>query len=437
LIRIRPPIISADWQVDLALICCLVAVTVQLIPLPPSVRAGLSPHLHEVERTLQIERLGVAPSFQALSLAPDVTALSLANLAMLIATFWLARHVFESGAARRVVRAIAWLGLVVSVAAILQLAVSTLLIYGFWRPDDASARPFGPFVNRNHMATWLVLCIPLTCGYLMAHMRARMHRRAGRDLAIVHAIDSTTIWQAGSGVMMISALFASVSRSGVIALITAATTGFVLARAKLGVVRMKWLVGAAVFALAIATYLANFDELAGRFAEALERGNDRTEIWRQTLPIVRDFALTGTGEGTFSRAMLVYQEGDRQLLFNHAHNQYLQIAAEGGLLVGVPALCAGLALVTVLFRRLRGDDTALFWIRAGATAGLVGVAVQSLWETGWPFTKKRGRMVKVRRRRACERIGEGGRPLSSQSSGRGTVSRADVGRARESNHDAD
>ena len=172
------------------------------------------------------------------------------------------------------------------------------------------------------------------------------------------------------------------SRSGVIALITAATTGFVLARAKLGVVRMKWLVGAAVFALAIATYLANFDELAGRFAEALERGNDRTEIWRQTLPIVRDFALTGTGEGTFSRAMLVYQEGDRQLLFNHAHNQYLQIAAEGGLLVGVPALCAGLALVTVLFRRLRGDDTALFWIRAGATAGLVGVAVQSLWETG-------------------------------------------------------
>ena len=49
----------------------------------------------------------------------------------------------------------------------------------------------------------------------------------------------------------------------------------------------------------------------------------------ETLPIIRDFPLTGTGAGTFPTAMLVYQQSDRRLFFNQAHNHYLQFAAEG------------------------------------------------------------------------------------------------------------
>ena len=42
------------------------------------------------------------------------------------------------------------------------------------------------------------------------------------------------------------------------------------------------------------------------------------------------------GGGAFERGMLVYQQGTRQFFFNHAHNEYLQILTEGGLLVGLP-----------------------------------------------------------------------------------------------------
>ncbi len=382
LIIIRPPIFGAHSPLDAALVICLLVVTVQLLPLPPGARATLSPHLDGLDHALLVENPDAAPSRRPLSISPAGTAVSVAYLGMLISSFWLARRVFERGGVRQVVRSVAWLGLAVSVVASVQLATSPLLIYGFWRPEDASARPFGPFVNRNHMATWLILAIPLTCGYLMAHVRARMHRQSTSDRALVRALDSTAIWQSGAGVTMVSALFVSLSRSGVIGLVVATVTGFALARTKLGAVRAKWLAGAAVFALVIATYLANFDQLATRFAEALELGTERTEIWRQTLPIVRDFAGTGTGTGTFNRAMLVYQQGDRQLLFNQAHNQYLQIAAEGGLLVGLPAFSAVIALLLLLTERLRRDTTVLFWIRAGAAASLIAVAVQSLWETG-------------------------------------------------------
>jgi O-antigen ligase len=382
LIVVRPRILGRPALLDITLIGTLAAVVLQIVPLPAVARGALSPHAVELQTALEIQGQPDSSPWQPLSIRPEATAASVAYLLLLAAAFWLARSVFERNGPREFVRWVSWVGLAVSVEAVVQLAVSPLLLYGVWRPEDESARPFGPFVNRNHMATWLLLAIPLVSGYLMAHVRARMHRHPSHDLRLVRAIDSTAIWEAGTVVAMVTALLVSLSRSGVIGLGVATVLGFALARAKLGALSMKWIAGVAGFALLIATYLANFDALATRFARAFELGSERAEIWRQTLPIVRDFAATGTGEGTFNRAMLIYQQGDRQLLFNQAHNQYLQVAAEGGLLVVLPAVAAIGALLWLLFRCLRRDTSALFWIRAGAAAGLAAVGVQSLWETG-------------------------------------------------------
>ena len=55
--------------------------------------------------------------------------------------------------------------------------------------------------------------------------------------------------------------------------------------------------------------------------------------------------------------------------------------AEGGLVLGVPALAGIVSLVRLGALRLRGDVGETFWIRTGAAAGLTGMAVQSVWET--------------------------------------------------------
>jgi O-antigen ligase len=105
-------------------------------------------------------------------------------------------------------------------------------------------------------------------------------------------------------------------------------------------------------------------------------------IWHDTLPVLRDFWPTGTGTGTFLRAMAVYQRSRPGVIFNQAHNHYLQVAAEGGLLVGIPVAMALWAFARVGWDRLVSDRSGMYWIRAGAASGLCGVAVQSLWETG-------------------------------------------------------
>jgi O-antigen ligase len=122
--------------------------------------------------------------------------------------------------------------------------------------------------------------------------------------------------------------------------------------------------------------------IATRFGASRIALADRLAIWHDTLPVVRDFWLTGTGAGTFRASMAVYQRSKPEVIFNQAHNHYLQVAAEGGLLVGVPVCLALALLARGAWRRLQADHSAMYFIRAGALSGLIGVALQSVWETG-------------------------------------------------------
>jgi O-antigen ligase len=122
--------------------------------------------------------------------------------------------------------------------------------------------------------------------------------------------------------------------------------------------------------------------IAERFGASRTGIADRVAIWRDTLPIVRDFWLTGTGAGTYLTSMAVYQRSSPGVIYNQAHNHYLQVASEGGVLVGVPVLLAVIGFVRAAVARFSADRSGMRWIRAGAAAGLFGVAVQSVWETG-------------------------------------------------------
>ncbi len=80
--------------------------------------------------------------------------------------------------------------------------------------------------------------------------------------------------------------------------------------------------------------------------------------------------------------MFVYQRSSRAVYFNQAHNHYLQVAAEGGVLLAGAVILALAAFLRTARARLTERPSGLFWIRAGAACGLGAVALQSVWETG-------------------------------------------------------
>ncbi len=344
------------------------------MPVPAAWRLLLSPHAGEIDEAIRFG--GAAPRASSLSIDPAATLKAAVVAALTMTTFWSARDTLAHGVLRHLVRPIAWSGLAVSVIAIVVRASSSPLIYGIWSAS-ATATPYGPFVNRNHMGTWLVMALPLVTGYAIA----RVYRHSG-GRSIAASLDAPMVWLLGAAGAMVMAAIISLSRSTAVGLCAAAV--FAAARALRRTPRAAgWVAAAAAAVIAIVLSVPETVDLAARFQKPEFTSTwARPQIWRETLPIVRDFALTGTGLGSFRTAMLLYQKTDRAFFFNQAHNQYLQFAAEGGVLLLMPLAWAALAFAATVKRRLRADASALFWIRAGATAGIVGALVQSLWETG-------------------------------------------------------
>jgi O-antigen ligase len=215
-----------------------------------------------------------------------------------------------------------------------------------------------------------------------AHMTDRM--RHGAHAVIVGLSDGGAVAMLGCLTAMLIALAATLSRSGFVALIAAAVVGTSLSRRDHK--RGLW-VGVAVGTalVAVAAWL-NVQSLAERITTTLSTPDpdtvSRLTIWRDTLRIIRAFPVFGTGVGTFADAMFVYQQTARQVLFNHAHNEYLQLLTEGGAIMLAIVFAGCVLLVRAARAGLAGDHGPHRYIRIGACAALAAVAVQSIWETG-------------------------------------------------------
>ena len=381
-VLVRPSIGRGRW-LDWLLAAALAAAALQLVPLAPALRDRLSPNASAVDRALALAAAPPSRGFEPLSLDPESTAWALALGAIYVGVFWCARGIYARGGVRTTIRTIALTGLALATLVAVQRATSPKLLYWIWQPLSAGASPYGPFVNRNGLAGWLAMAVPLAIGYALARSVSRPPV-VGGVAARLAALDATQLLVGGSACLMMGGLLGTLSRGGIFGGAAGLVVFVVLAQSRRTGGRATAGVAAAVAAVvAIGAMYANLGALAMRMQETTELGEwGRRVIWRDTAAMIRDFPLTGVGAGAFERGMLVYQSGSRQFFFNHAHNEYLQIAAEGGVLVGIPAALAAIAGVAAIVRRLRADYSAMFWIRAGAAAGIVAVAVQSLFDTG-------------------------------------------------------
>lgn len=379
-LALRPSVAGALERTLLVIAALLL---VQILPLPQAILDLVSPHARPTHDALALTPEAAAG--RTLSVSPGATAWALAVWFAALALFLAARQQFATGGLRHTARSIAALGLVVSLLAIAQAATADRHIFWLFPTPFEGPQPFGPFVNRNHFATWAIMVFPLTAGYLAAHAHA--HQAHAADVAhrrsrIARAVDPRAAWLALAAAVVLLALLLSLSRAGVLALGTSALLTWGRMRGALGERERR---GAAALAAALTIFALAWSDLPA-FAERLAgAGTDmagRLTIWRETVPIVRDFPFTGTGAGTFQLAMFVYQRADRTVYFNQAHNHYLQIAAEGGLLLVVPACLAIGLFVRTASASIAGDRSPTRWIRVGAACGLGAAAVQSLFETG-------------------------------------------------------
>lgn len=376
--RDRPPSALDAWM-----IVTLGAIAVQFLPLPGPAIDAISP----AARPVWEQRLLRVPASLSISLDPERTWRALALTAASFLTFMTARKIFAAGGVRLALRGLAVIGMLLAAIALAQEATANGLMYWRYKPLDEGPPPFGPFVNRNHFATWAVLAVPMCLGYLTAHSAA--HRQRDGALLpwrrrVVLFFDGRAMALTTAACLLLVALVMTLSRSGLLGIVTAAAAGVLLRalRQSSNGRAVWWIAGGVAAVVALTAAQLDPATLGARLSTFRVSAGNRWLIWNDTVPILRDFWLTGTGAGTYLTSMLVYQRTSPGWLYNQAHNHYVQVASEGGLLVGVPVFIGLVTLARAAWRSLAADKSGMYWVRAGAFCGLCGVAAQSFWETG-------------------------------------------------------
>lgn len=383
---------SVDRSVPLGVIIGLVAVSLgiiaQLVPLPTHALSFLSPATVTLLNEFSVLFARGVVTAHPLSIHPEATAVALTFLTVLTLLVAGLTRAFSVTGIRAVAAGISILGVVVALTAIVQQAtINTGRIYGFWTPEAGSSF-YGPFVNKNHFAGWMIMAMSVALGCFAGRLARAMRDVEGdwrkKLLWLSSPAASQLILVAGAVLVMGVSLLMSLSRSGVIcSLLAFVLMARLIIRKQHGKTRkatgLSYLAAAVV---AIAGWIGT-EAIAQRFAGAPWIGMEgRGGAWVDGLEVVQDFWATGTGMNTYGDAMLLYQRHQPHLHYVQAHNDYLQIAAEGGLLVGLPAVITIGLFVTYVRRRLREDrpDSMSYWVRAGACVGLLAIGLQETVE---------------------------------------------------------
>jgi O-antigen ligase len=245
--------------------------------------------------------------------------------------------------------------------------------------------PFGTFVNRNHYAGMIELLAP------MAVALAAQRRRGTED-------DVRWLYVVAAVVMLLS-LALCASRGGWIA--GAAGTLTAVALAARVQRRWRW---AALGSLSliplgvlVGVWWMGIDPLVSRLQAPGELPATadqvaRNVIWKNTLTLVRERPLTGSGLGTFQIAYTRVDTSNGVNRVEQAHNDYLQLLAETGLV----GFALGMAWLGWFFRRVRqgfrrrseerrATEWATEWtyVHLGTVSGCVAGLVHACFDFNW------------------------------------------------------
>jgi O-antigen ligase len=241
---------------------------------------------------------------------------------------------------------------------LMHLSGTNLEIFGATIHHAAHAS--GGFVNRNHLAGFLEITLALGVGLMLGALQEtgqRSWRQFWRDTAqlLLSPKAPLRIFL----VVMVIALVMTRSRMGN----TAFLSSLLIAGAAALILRRHATRGSVIF---IASLIALDVFIIGAWfgvEKTVERIRETTtaEVEERVEPavyavdMVRDYPVFGAGAGSFYTAFTRYRGPGVKPFYDHAHNDYLQILAETGIvgaaLVGSLALWALVLGVLALSRR--------------------------------------------------------------------------------------
>lgn len=337
----------------------LLVIAAQLIPLAPSIwtrlpgRAGLS-------RGFEI--LGLTKPAFPISESPFDSVMTLFAVIPAIAAFCAVEKIRPSPRL---------LALVVLAGTVLGVLVGAMQVGGgrgswayFYPITNAGAVGF--FANQNHMATLLLISIPLIGALVFTAKREVGSSGTGRSAlgAILLIL-----------VLIGLALNGSLAGYGLALPVLLAT--FIMGPA--GVRWQRFALPISVVAVAAGVVLVIAAPLTDTTNDDVEGSlTSRIEIWKKSAQMIHDTMPLGSGLGTFQKVYRQYEDPltVSNTYVNHAHNDYIEVASDLGL-AGMLLTAAFLAWWVITSTRIWKSRMSTPFVKA-STVVTAAVLVHSL-----------------------------------------------------------
>ncbi|HWR90236.1 MAG TPA: O-antigen ligase family protein [Dissulfurispiraceae bacterium] len=355
-------------------------ILLQLVPMPPFILKVVSPGAYDLYR----ETLWAADphAWGSVSVNMKATVSEFFKTAALAAFYVVTIHMLaRKDRLKKTVRIVVVFASVLALFSMLQYVLWNNKIY-WLRELTAGGKPFGPYVNRNHYAGFADMVLPLII-CLFIYYRPRYSCRSLRERVVEvfsSPLTNVHILLGTAALLVAVSVFMSLSKGGIISLCMSL---IFLAAAVRNRARGGVLVALLVTVLFYSVGSFGWDRIFNRF-EALRdaQGNiaeARLGIWDDSLGAIRDFPLTGTGLGTFAHIFPRYKSRASEWLVDHAHNDYLELLCDGGLISFLIVACFLAAVLRTSYRSFlerRGRYSIIVFI--GAVTGIVSVLIHSV-----------------------------------------------------------
>jgi hypothetical protein len=219
----------------------------------------------------------------------------------------------------RFLRFLLILGILEALLGLVQYFLLPGWVLGYQNPNHPTT---GTLINRNHFAGLLEMFIPVALG--LAYMSSRRFGDLARTYLYLLA-----------GAFMGLALLFSISRMGIFSFLTTVFFLAMVLQLPKSQRRMAIALGFGMLGLVlVGAFWIGVDGIVQRYSELIGQEailkEGRVLVYRDALRMI-GANPAGVGTGNFQDRYRQYQTFRPEMLFDHAHNDYLETAAEWGL----------------------------------------------------------------------------------------------------------
>jgi len=268
---------------------------------------------------------------------------------------------------------------------------------GFGLPLIKPDQGYGQFINKNHFAFLMEMAFGLALGMIVGG-------GVKREQVLIYFSSLLPVWTAlvlcnsrgGLVAMLAQVISAALLFTVVVPISHADSTRLSVLRLANSLLARVVLLLLLVIGVVFGTIWLGGDRLVSKLEEGragadpanteLRQNASRNEIWRATWQMFESHPIAGVGMGGYWTAIPTYHDASGTLTPEEAHNDYLELLASGG----ITGLAIAVWFGVVVFKRTRANLHSRDRFRRaacfGASLGMIGVAVHSLFDFGLHLT---------------------------------------------------